>query len=193
MVFSNGSKPEVLEKLKCNVSISYHTDYHSKDYLNKVKTTIEKRNTHYSGKYLTCVNFVCHSQNYKIVEEAYNYLKPYNPIFKYIREKFSNLDMKLEGVEEYECYEIDYLLDGVSLTKEQKYKMFVENSNFYGCMCKMNNFIIDYKGDIYLNCTKERLGNVMDSDALSYFKPKLIRCQFQTCKDCFHQVPKYIQ
>jgi MoaA/NifB/PqqE/SkfB family radical SAM enzyme len=189
MVFSNGSKPEVLGKLNCNVSISYHTDYHSQGYLKNVRRAIESRR---SGKHLTCVNFVCHKRNYSIVEEAYNYLKDSKPIFKFIREKFSNLGMKFEGVEEYECDSIDYLLGGELLSKDEKRRLFIENPNFYNCMCKMNSFIIDYKGDIFLNCIKDKLGNIKDSTAVDYFKPKLIKCPFQLCRDCFHQIPKYI-
>lgn len=190
MIFTNGTNPEVLKALNCNVSISYHTDYHSIGYLDKVKRAIELRK---DGGFLTCVNFVCHKQNYKIVEKAYNYLKDSKPIFKFIREKFSNLDMVFEGVEEYECDSIDYLLDNKILSKDIKRKLFVENSSFYNCMCKMNSFIIDYKGDIFLNCIKEKLGNIKDTKALGYFTPRLIKCPFKTCRDCFHQIPKYIQ
>lgn len=186
-ILTNGSYPEIIKEIGelAYPSLTYHTEYHSQKYLNGFIDII-KNVPH------TSVYFVVNENNKDTVNEVSGILSQYTSDIEMGKEFHNNHHIKLDNYKTV-ADDDDFILDGKLLTLEQKRELIIERANFYGGMCQMNSFHISPDGSILLDCSNEYLGNVMDSRAVEYFKPRWMRCDKTFCNNCFIQVPKYIK
>lgn len=171
MVYSNGSNLNLLD-INCDLNLSYHTDYHSQNYLNNFKKIISHRQ---NLKHELEVSIVKAESNSQIIQEVLNELK--NPKVRFIISRDFSGDLDPQDLP------VPHFLNSKLLSGEKSLEILKVKPK----LCKLNQFVIFPDGNTMLNCLDIPLGNFENVD----FSPRLTKCLKSKCVECFWNVPRY--